>query len=185
MRVFRTNHIRLVLAVAIVLLPVLSAGQESSADLPNFRKVNDTLYRGGQPEEGSFKRLSEMGIKTVIDLRDSGERSRAEEAKARAAGLRYFNLPLSNFKRPSDTKVAEVLSIINSPENQPVFVHCNRGADRTGTIVAIYRIDHDGWTSEKAKQEAKRFGLGFWQVYMRDFIGDYYRRKSEQSVKAK
>ena len=185
MRVIRTNQIRLVLAVAILLVPVLSAGQESSDDLPNFRKVNDTLYRGGQPEEDSFKRLSEMGIKTIIDLRDSGERSRAEEVKARAAGLRYFNLPLSNFKRPSDTKVAEVLSIINSPENQPVFVHCNRGADRTGTIVAIYRIDHDGWTSEEAKQEAKRFGLGFWQVHMRDFISDYYRRKSEQPPKEK
>jgi protein tyrosine/serine phosphatase len=69
-----------------------------------------------------------------------------------------------------------LLSLINAPENQPIFVHCRRGSDRTGTVIAIYRIDHDGWSSEQAKTEAKRYGMGFWVVGMKDYISDYYRR---------
>lgn len=150
-------------------------------DLPNFYRINEGLFRGGQPTEDGFKVLSRMRIKTVVNLRDNDERARVEEAAARAAGLNYFNLPLAHFDKPADEQVARILSIITAPENQPVFVHCKRGADRTGTIIAIYRIEHDGWTSTQAKDEAKHFGLGFWQVHMKDYIADYYRRKHENS----
>ena len=147
------------------------------AELPNFDKVNERLYRGGQPKSGGIQKLAQLGIKTVVNLRDDDERARAEEAEAVAAGLRYFNVPLDNFGRPSDAKVERVLAIIETPENQPVFVHCKRGADRTGTIVAVYRIAHDGWTSERAISEADRHGMIFWQVGMKDYIHDYYRRR--------
>jgi protein tyrosine/serine phosphatase len=70
--------------------------------------------------------------------------------------------------------------VISANENQPVFVHCRRGSDRTGTIIAIYRIEHDGWTSEKATSEAKRYGLGLWQLGMKDYISDYYRRRTQE-----
>jgi len=146
-------------------------------ELPNFDKVNETLYRGGQPKSGGIQKLAQFGIKTVVNLRDDDGRARAEEAEAAAAGLRYFNVPMDNFGRPSDAKVARVLAIIETPENQPVFVHCKRGADRTGTIIAVYRIVHDGWTSERAKTEANRHGMIFWQVGMKDYIHDYYRHR--------
>lgn len=150
-------------------------------DLPKFHRVNEKLFRGGQPTEDGLKILSQMGIKTVVNLRDDDDRAHVEGVAARAAGLNYFNLPLAHFDKPADERVKEILSIINAPENQPVFVHCKRGADRTGTIIAIYRIEHDGWTSAEAKEEAKHFGLGFWQVQMKDYIGEYYRRKVENS----
>jgi len=146
-------------------------------DLPNFDKVSETLYRGGQPKSGGFQKLTQLGIKTVVNLRDDDDRARAEETEANAAGLRYFNVPFDNFGRPSDAKVEKVLAIIEAPENQPVFVHCKRGADRTGTIVAVYRIAHDGWTSEKAKTEANQHGMGVWEVGMKDYIHDYYQRR--------
>lgn len=181
MEAFRVNIVRfLALSIALT-LPSLSVAQDKNSGLPNFYRVNDTIYRGGQPSDDGFTRLVQLGIKTVLDLRDGGERARAEELKARAAGLRYFNLPMSEFSKPNDTRVAEALSIITSAENHPIFVHCRRGSDRTGTIIAIYRIEYDGWTSEEAKDEAKRFGLGFWQIRMRDYIGDYYRRKATQN----
>ena len=152
-------------------------------ELPNFHQVNATLYRGGQPQSAGFNRLASIGIKTVINLRETDEREKVEEKEARAAGLRYFNVPLDGLGRPSDEKVERVLSIINAPENQPVFVHCKRGADRTGTIIAVYRISHDGWTSEQAKVEAKRYGLSMWEVGMKDYIRDYYERRSGAKAK--
>jgi tyrosine-protein phosphatase SIW14 len=145
-------------------------------ELPNFHQVNANLYRGGQPKANGLERLKQLGIKTIINLRDDDERVRREISAAKAAGFAYFNIPLASFGRPADKTVDRILALINAPENQPVFVHCSRGADRTGTIIAVYRIEHDGWSSEKAKAEAKSFGLGFWQVQMKDYIHDRYSR---------
>jgi tyrosine-protein phosphatase SIW14 len=172
-----------VLALLMAATVAAAQGEAKYKELPNFHQVNANLFRGGQPKEGGFQRLVTLGIKTVINLRDDDENEKAEEASVRAAGLRYFNLPLDGLGRPSDEKVERVLAIINAPENQPVFVHCKRGSDRTGTVIAIYRISHDGWTSEQAKAEAKRYGLGFWEVGMKDYIRDYYERRSARKAK--
>ncbi len=152
-------------------------------ELPNFHQVNENLFRGAQPKEGGLQRLKQLGVKTIINLRDNDERARAEETEARAAGLRYFNIPMDNFDRPADKTVEQVLALIAATDNQPIFLHCKRGSDRTGTIIAIYRIEHDGWTSAKAKDEAKRYGLGFWQLGMKDYIGDYYKRRTASTTK--
>jgi protein tyrosine/serine phosphatase len=160
----------------------LAQNQLKYDELPNLHQVNSNLYRGGQPKEGGIGRLKQLGVKTIINLRDDDGRARSEEAEARAAGLRYFNVPLPNFNRPTDKTVSQILALISSNENQPVFVHCKRGSDRTGTIIAVYRIEHDGWTGEKAKSEAKHYGLGFWQRGMKDYIHDYYRRFNQSKV---
>jgi protein tyrosine/serine phosphatase len=142
--------------------------------------VNSNLYRGGQPEIGGLEQLKKLGVKTIINLRDDDERARAEKAEAESMGFRYFNIPFASFDRPSDKAVDEVLKLIDTQENSPLFIHCKRGSDRTGTVIAIYRIEHDGWDGEKAKAEAKRYGMGFWQVGMKDYIHDYYDRKAQR-----
>lgn len=176
-----------IFSVVVGLLITASAthaqNETTYKELPNFHRVNATLYRGGQPKEGGLKQLASLGIKTVLNLRDADERASLEEGQARAAGLRYFNIPLDGLGRPSDEKIERALAIINAPENQPVFVHCKRGSDRTGTVIACYRISHDGWSSEQAKEEAKRFGLGFWEVGMKDYIRDYYERRAADKTK--
>lgn len=173
------KSLRAILAV-LALFVMAGAGRAlddpSYKELPNFHKVNAQLYRGGQPDDGGFQRLASLGIKTVLNLRDADERARLEEKEVRAAGLRYFNVPFDGLGKPSDEKIERALAIINAPENQPVFVHCKRGADRTGTVIACYRISHDGWTSEQAKEEAKRYGMGLWEVGMKNYIHDYYER---------
>ena len=116
-------------------------------ELPNFHRVSERLYRGAQPKRGGIGRLAQLGIKTIVNLRARDIRSQTEEQEARAAGLRYFNVPFERLGRPTDEQVERVLSIINAQENQPVLIHCQRDADRTGTIVAVYRIERDGWTS--------------------------------------
>ena len=97
------------------------------SELPNYQ-VNEKLCREAQPYRSGIRELKRLGIKTVINLRNDNERPRAEKAGDEKIGLRYFNVPLSNFGRPSGEKVRHVLALINAPENQPVFVHCKRGA---------------------------------------------------------
>lgn len=171
------------LLTLIAFVALSAAAQESEQryqELPNFHKVNAGLYRGAQPKAGGMEKLAALGIKTVLNLRDDDAHADDEARAAKTAGLGYYNIPLSNRTAPSEAEVAQILSLINAPENQPVFVHCKRGADRTGTIIAVYRIEHDGWTSEQARAEAKHYGLGFWQVGMKDYISDYYKKHKSQ-----
>lgn len=148
--------------------------KSSDKDLPNFHQVNENLYRGGQPTEEGIKKLAAMGVKTIIDLRSADRRAKTEETLARNAGLKFIDIDLSNWLKPSKADIELILKDIAAAENQPVFVHCKRGADRTGTVIAAYRISHDGWTAKQATKEAKKFGLGWWQFRMKDFINDYY-----------
>ena len=78
-------------------------------------------------------------------------------------------MPLDGWSAPTDAQVARILDLIDrSPA--PVLIHCKRGADRTGTIVAVYRMQHQGWTSEAAFAEALRYGIAPWQWGMRSYI---------------
>ena len=177
---------KVVLLCALVFLvgfqTATHAQERKYAELPNFHQVNPKLYRGGQPKQGGLQKLSSLGIKTIINLRDDDEHEQTEEAEARAAGFQYFNIPMARLGRPSDKTIEDVLALLNKSENQPVFVHCKLGSDRTGTVIAIYRMEHDGWTSEQAKAEAKHYGMNIWQMEMKDYISDYYkRRQSDQS----
>ncbi len=149
--------------------------QTITKDLPNFYPVNAVLYRGGQPTEAGIKELAKMGVKTIIDLRGADERAKNEDKWAQNAWMKFINKPLNNWRGPKNKQIEEILAEIDKPENQPVFVHCQRGADRTGTVVAVYRMTHDNWTAEEANTEAKKFGFGWWQFWMKDYIFDYYR----------
>lgn len=173
---------RLVIFVTLALLASAGLSQQPARHkkLPNFHEVNSKLYRGAQPAAGGVQELAGLGIKTIVNLRGQGEGTRKEEAEARAAGLRYFSIPFDRMGRPDDPKMKQVLAIIDTPENQPVFVHCKQGVDRTGTVIAVYRITHDGWTSEQAKAEANRYGMHPWERGMKNYIRDYYQRQLEE-----
>lgn len=174
----RLDSLKIITCALLLLIMAASAPSRLATDdaLPNFHKVNENLYRGAQPRSGGISKLKELGVKTIVNLRGSDEGSRAEEAEARALGLNYFNVPLPGLSRPSDEQVQKVLSLINNSQNWPVFVHCNHGQDRTGTIIACYRISHDGWKLDEAMKEAKRYGMSWIQVGMKDYIKDYALR---------
>jgi tyrosine-protein phosphatase SIW14 len=161
-----------------VLVSIVSAQNEPSyKELPNLHKVSDALYRGAQPLTGYAGKLGELGVKTIVNLRGEDEISRDEQKEAETAGLRYFNISMPGLSAPSDEQVNRVLAIIDNPENQPVFIHCKRGSDRTGTIAAVYRISHEGWNAERAITEAKRYGMSWAEFGMRGYISDYYKQK--------
>jgi len=166
-----------VIVITILFFASLAYAQSNTnyKELPNFLKVNDHLYRGGQPRKGGINRLKELGIKTVINLRRSSEGTRAERLEAEAAGLKYFNVSMSSLGRPSDEQMARVLEVIGQAENQPVFIHCQRGSDRTGTVIAAYRISQEGWSAKEALNEAKQNGMRWVQFAKKDYITDYHR----------
>jgi len=165
-------------AVALMLLSASASAQNAGdhVELPRFQQVSERLYRGGQPRPGGLSRVRELGITTVINLRGTSTRTKAEEVEARALGLNYFNVALPNWGRPQDTRVARVLEIIEAPESGRVLIHCKDGVDRTGMIVALHRMTYEGWTTDQAMAEAERSGMRRIQVWMRDYAKDFGER---------
>lgn len=167
------------LLMVALTINTLAQSETRYAELPNFHQVNSQLYRGGQPKPGGLPRLKALGIKTIVNLRGEDAQTQAEGAEARELGLAYYSISLPEFSGPKEGDVQRVLDIINAPENQPVFVHCRRGKDRTGTIIACYRITHDGWNSADAKKEARTRGMSWTQIGMKTFIDESYQRRQK------
>jgi tyrosine-protein phosphatase SIW14 len=160
------------LAASLTLSSAWASSQ--SENLPNFQKVDDHVYRGAQPTNNCFEDLAKRGIKTVVDLRDIGEHSQADEQKAVTdLGMRDVSSPMQGMATPKDKQIATVLALLNDVTSGPVFVHCKRGADRTGTVIALYRIIHDGWDSKRALSEAKSYGMSVFQRAMQHYVTDY------------
>jgi tyrosine-protein phosphatase SIW14 len=147
--------------------------QSNIAGVPNFHRVNDHLYRGAQPSDQGFQSLANLGVKTIIDLREAGDRSVSERKVVEATGMRYVTIPFRGMSAPSPVDVAKVLALFDDASAGPVFVHCRRGADRTGTVVACYRIAHDGWDNQKALHEAKGFGMSWTEAAMQHYVMRY------------
>jgi uncharacterized protein (TIGR01244 family) len=160
-----------IFAVAVLSLPAFAA-EPQVPGVANFHQVSDRVYRGAQPTEQGWKSLANLGVVTVIDLRREDEHSsKAEQQAVEAAGMHYVNVPMNGVVSPPPEKIAKVLALLNGPG--PVFVHCKRGADRTGTVVACYRIAHDHWDSKRALSEAKSYGMSIFQVGMKSYVRSY------------
>jgi tyrosine-protein phosphatase SIW14 len=143
------------------------------AGVENFHQVNDHIYRGAQPTDAGFQSLAKLGVKTVIDLRETDSRSALEKKAVESDGMRYINIPLRGMSAPSPAEVEKVMALFNDPSAGSVFVHCRRGADRTGTVVACYRIAHDGWENTKALSEAKTNGMSRIEIAMQHYVMRY------------
>lgn len=151
----------------------LTGIQSTAHGVPNFRQVNDHVFRGGQPSSEGFSSLSKLGIKTVVDLREAGDRSRTEEKIVKATGMQYVSVPMRGMETPSDASVSKVLGLFEDGSSAPVFVHCRRGADRTGAIIACYRINHDHWDNQKALAEARSDGMSIFERAIQHYVLRY------------
>ncbi|HLK03691.1 MAG TPA: dual specificity protein phosphatase family protein [Candidatus Acidoferrum sp.] len=142
--------------------------------LPNAGKINDSLFRGAQPQSEGFRQLKSLGITTIVDLRGEDPDKLAWERKqAESAGLHFLNIPVSGWSPPTNDQVAQFLSLFRDP-HEKIFVHCRFGDDRTGVFVATYRMSHDRWPASQAIKEMYFFGFnGFWHPAMKSFISDF------------
>lgn len=133
---------------------VTISGEPLESQIDNFEKVSNELWRGASPSDRAVEELANKGVKTIINLRLEGDSTRHEAIVAKKLGINYYNIPLG-FASPDLEKVESFLNIVNNTENQPVFVHCRQGADRTGMLVAIYRILRQDWTFERTYKEMR------------------------------
>ncbi len=134
--------------------------------LPNFHKVSGALYRGAQPDAKGFASLKELGIKTVVNLRlmHSDRDEMKDAGLAAGKDFKYVHIKMEAWDADEDELVI-FLRLFGDAANQPVFVHCKHGADRTGTAVAMYRIICQGWTKEDAIDEMRTGGFNFHEVW--------------------
>lgn len=173
----RRQSIRNFLLTCALAVPVIAAS--STSGIENFHQVDAHVFRGAQPSEAGFRYLATLGVKTVLDLRESDARSRKEEQQVTAAGMKYVNVPMTGLTPPSQAEIATILGLLENESEGAVFVHCKRGADRTGAVIASYRIDHEGWDNARALREAKADGMSFFQLPRQDYIRTFQARKLE------
>jgi len=159
------------LVLALVFSQAYAADTESSRPpewaqpiemrgVPNLHKVSDTLYRSAQPSAAGMKNLKRAGIKTVVNLRAF----HSDRDEIGRTGLGYEHIFMKTW-HPEREDVVRFLKIVTNPDKAPVLVHCQHGADRTGTMSAIYRVAVQGWTKEAAVREMTKGGFNFHAVW--------------------
>jgi len=151
-------------------LPVFAG---SAPGIANFDRVDDHVYRGGQPTGEGFKYLAEIGVKTIIDLREADGRAVAEQRAVTGAGMRYINVPMTGLTPPTEAEITKILTLMRDSTAGPVFVHCKRGADRTGAVVAAYHIAYHQWDNSRALKDAKAHGMGAFQFPRQSYISKF------------
>ena len=174
---------RVFISLLVLSLPAFAGS--SVQGIKNFSRVDDHVYRGAQPTEEGFDYLAKLGVKTVVDLREHDERSLAEEHVVTAAGVQYVNVPMTGLTPPTEAEITKILALLEDDTTGPVFVHCQRGADRTGAVIAAYRIDHDHWDNARALTEAKSLGMSFFQFPRQRYILTFHPRTLEARTVAK
>lgn len=137
---------------------------------PRVYRVDDNVYRGKQPSKQDIPKLAGMGIRTVLDLRERFEHKAWERGAVEAAGMQYVRIGLPGTLEPTEHEIDRILAVLEDPTRGPVFIHCRRGADRTGLVIACYRIAHDHWTNAQALTEAREQGLSRFEILMRRYI---------------
>jgi protein tyrosine/serine phosphatase len=154
--------------VLVVLLGSCTQTNKVSSDRPtnwaqkvsvngmhNLYKIDSLVYRSEQPHHKEMKELQSMGISTVLNLRHK----RNDNWKGRKTKLKLEHIPINTWKVSYDELVNATGILVRAKE--PILVHCWHGSDRTGAIIACYRIVKFNWTKEEAIKELVNGGYGF------------------------
>lgn len=148
--------------------------------LPNLHQVEGAnLLRGGQPSNAGLRELARKGVKTIINLRAADFNKKVIE-EYHSDDLRTIHIPFYPLN-PDDQIMIDFLKIMKDCDHKPAFVHCFHGADRTGAVIAIYRIIVQNWDKDRAIAEMKLKGFHWWHrnliKYIRELDIDYIRSK--------
>jgi protein tyrosine/serine phosphatase len=180
------------LALLTILTLTFAASAQQTPDKPfsnvkigNFGQMDDNFYRGAQPLPEDYKSLADIGIKTIIDLRN--DPTDYEKAAAEAVGITYVNIPMSGWKTPKDSDVAKFMKLATDPATGKFFVHCKAGIHRTGVVGAVYRMEKYGWDYDQSYREMKNYNFSTGLVHgaLKSYVKDYAERiDSEKAVAA-
>jgi tyrosine-protein phosphatase SIW14 len=130
---------------------------EKEQGLPNFGRVTDNLYRGGQPTSDGFSTLHGMGVGIVVDFREKPADMATEKRQVESLGMKSVDIPWSANHEPSSDQIVEFLDLVRTNPDTKIYVHCRRGADRTGAMIAAYRIAIEHKSVTDAVAEMHRY----------------------------
>jgi protein-tyrosine phosphatase len=144
----------------------------------NFHEVAPGVYRSGRIPEETYPYLSSLGIKTVINFIYQKRESARENLALKELGIETVWIPWNGFDNPKDEHVKQFLDVMRDESKRPVLIHCKRGAERTGVMVACWRIAEEGWTAERAYKEMlankfRPFRYGHLKKYVFEFAKRY------------
>lgn len=134
-----------------------TAGQCQANTLPNCSRVADMLYRGGQPTSAGLRELQQMGVAVIVNFRDEANEIATEKREVESLGMKYVSIPWNGSSEPSSAQVVQFLDLVRANPNAKIFVHCKRGADRTGVMIAAYRIAVEHKAVSETVSEMYRF----------------------------
>ena len=175
------KHVLAILALIVAGLliaaerPVVWAVPMERAGLPNLHRVDAKLYRSAQPTAEGMTNLVALGVKTVVNLRDN--HSDSDEIGGLPLAAKRIEIATWN---PKVEQVKAFLAIMDDTNAVPVLVHCQHGADRTGTMCALYRILRQDWKVEDAITEMKDGGYGYHSIW---FHLPRFIRKTAKEIK--
>lgn len=145
----------------------------------NFTRVSDNLYRGAQPTREGYQELKKLGIKTIVNARSS----QSDLKLLKGLGLQYIHISCEASKPQHDDALV-FMKVLQDPANYPVFIHCRRGADRTGHLVGVYRILEQGWPYDAVAAEMKKFRYNTKYTRITDYLRDLDPAQFKQDLKA-
>lgn len=152
-----------ILLACIALLATVPA--HATLDLIRVHEVAPGIFRGSRPETmRDLVELKEMGIRTIYNLVTTDEDIEWERKYADALGIRMVSIPMHPWVVPSDRKLNHILEEIQDPANQPIYLHCRHGKDRTGLVFGIFRVEVQGWDPREAYSEMREIGFTPWLV---------------------
>lgn len=137
--------------------------------LKNFHEVNTGIWRGAAPTDEGLKTLRSMKIHTIIDLRYMTKDVKKEKDTAKEMGFEWINIPMGH-EAPKQKQVDLFLSTLAKAPKESVFVHCQHGADRTGCMIGIYRVQVQNWTFKDAWSEMRKYGFKWFLFALKDAV---------------
>lgn len=155
-----------------VSLPASARSSERLYNLPGLSNVGQVapgVLRGAEVGMEGYATLKAMGVKTVIDMRTTAN----EKKEVEAAGMNAVAVPIEMSRDGLKEKVDKVVALMADPANQPVYLHCRHGQDRTGIVVAAFRMKQQGWSLADAEAEMQAFGFNNIWINFKKFIRRY------------
>ena len=155
--------------------------EDLKKEIGQFVQIDEGIYRGAQPTAEDLRLLKQSGFRTVVSFRHEEDVIERERKEAEALGLNFVNLPWRIQFHPRAGVMESFLNLMGQKEEGPFFIHCRRGAERTGVADAVYRHYYQKLSYEEAYRKATEgFGIRFyWRPFMkiryRDFVTELDR----------
>jgi len=166
-----------VVLVAALCVAVAPAGaqqvtKETVEGVTNFNRLETTVACAGATKATAVPEIKKLGFASIINLRqatEAGADLEGEAAAAKAAEIRYYNIPF-NGQAPDPAVADKFLDAITAPGNEPAFIHC-AGGGRAATMWFLKRLVVDHWEVERATKEATALGMN--NERLKQFVLDY------------